>query len=440
MDKADAVPGFSVLPSIIMGFIPALISLFVSPIYVLLSVLLLIFVSIAIVTPEFPIIFALLVAPYLSPIKDTGLILASLSLLSFVSFAFKVVMGKRSYHFEIYDALFLILALFFLIGGIVNNDVSNSLVMVALTLSYVPVSNIIVNRRLADCAVNALIVSSVPITIASLVEYIISLFGDSGFIAKAVFVNNDAYSAFLILALAFTFCFAKEKKNRFKKAAYYAIAVLHFVNIILAWHVGLWLSTFILIFAYLIIRTKKHRKELLLALIILPYFLFLLPETFFAKITELFSLNPAPNELIAGFKSGLDVFFENSMFGVGFGTETPRGNMALSIAMNYGAIVLSIFFIIFVLRLVQLSEYGVYMSGSLLTLISNAAALAVFGLTSLGMMADVFSDVTVYFLFIAIFGILSASLRISKTEYVDRLSYYGDLRSADSSDINVRIY
>ena len=266
-------------------------------------------------------------------------------------------MGKRSYHFEIYDALFLILALFFLIGGIVNNDVSNSLVMVALTLSYVPVSNIIVNRRLADCAVNALIVSSVPITIAALIEYIISLSGDAGFIAKAVFVNNDTYSAFLILALAFTFCFAKEKKNIFKKAAYYAIAVLHFVNIILAWHVGLWLSTFILIFAYLIIRTKKHRKELLLALIILPYFLFLLPETFFAKITELFSLSPAPNELIASFKSGLEIFSDNLMFGVGFGPETPRGNMALSIAMNYGVIVLSIFFIIFVLRLVQLSEY-----------------------------------------------------------------------------------
>ncbi len=439
MDKADAVPGFSVLPSVLMGCIPALIGLFFPPVYVLLSVLLLIFVSIAIVTPEFPIIFVLLIAPYLSPIKDTGAILASLSLLSFVSFAFKVVMGKRSYHFEIYDALFFILASFFLVGGILNNDVANSLVMVALTLAYVPVSNIIVNRRLADCAVNALIVSSLPISIFSLVEYIISLFGDTVFAAKVVFVNTDAYSAFLILALAFTFCFAEEKKNRFKKAAYYAIAALHLVNIILAWHVGLWFATFISIFAYFIIRAKRQRKELLLALIVLPYLFFLLPEVFFVKLSEFLRISPALNELLASFKAGFAVFSDNIFFGVGFGTQTPSANMALSIAINFGAIVLSIFVVIFVLRLVQLSEYGIYMSGSLLSLISNAGALAIFGLFSLGMMADVFSDITVYFLFISIFGILSASLRISKTEYMDRLSYYGDLRSADSSDINVRI-
>lgn len=439
MDKADAVPGIPVLPSVIIGFIPALIGLFVSPLYVLLAVLLLIFVSIAIVTPEFPIIFALLVAPYLSLLKEPGIILASLSLLAFFSFAFKVMIGKRSYNFELYDALFFILAVAFVICGILNKDVLNSLVMLSLTLAYVPVSNIIVNRRLADCAVNALIISSLPISVFSLIKYVISLFSDGDFVPKAPFATEDAYFAFLILALAFSFCYAKEKKNRFKKASYYAIAALHLANIVLAWHIGLWLATFISVFAYLIIRTKRQRKELLLLLIVLPYLLFLLPDAFFAKLSEIFKITPTVNEMLASFKMGFDIFTDNMFFGVGFGTQTPMANMALSIAMNFGVIVLSIFAVIFVLRLVQLSEYGIYMQGSLLSLISKAGALAVFGLLSLGMTADVFSDVTVYYLFISIFAILSASLRISKTEYMDRLSYYGDLRSADSSDINVRI-
>ena len=439
MDKADAVPGFSVVPAVLMGFIPAIAGLFFSPLYVLVFLMLLVFVSIAIVTPEFPIIVALLVAPYLSPIPDTGVILASLSLLSFISFAFKVVMGKRSYHFEVYDALFLLLAAFFLIGGFLNNDVTNSLVMIALTLAYVPVSNIIVNRRLADRAVNALIVSSVPISIFSLTDYIVSLFGDKVFAAKAVFVNTDAYSAFLLLALAFSLCFANEKKNHFKKATYFAISALHLVNIIFAWNVGLCLATAISALAYLVIRTKNQRKELLLLLIALPYLLFLLPESFFEKLSEVLALNPPLNVMIESFKSCFDVLSGNAFFGVGFGTETPAANMALSIAMNFGVIVLSLFAMIFILRLVQLSEYGLYMRSSLLSLISQAGALAIFGLFSLGMTADVFSDITIYFLFISIFGILSASLRISKTEHLERLSYYGDQRSADSSDINVRI-
>ena len=439
MDKADAVPGFSVLLSVVMGFIPALAGLFVPPVYVLLSVVLLVFVSIAIVTPEFPIIFALLVAPYLSPIPDTGIILASLSLLSFVSFAFKVATGKRSYHFEIYDALFLLMSVFFLLSGIVNHDVTNSFVMIALTLSYIPVSNIIVNRRLADCAVNAFIVSSVPISVFSLVQYITAFFGKVDFTARAIFVNTDSYSAFILLAMALSFCFAEEKKNRFKKLAYHAIAFLHFINVIFAWHVGLWLSTLIAVFAYFIIRSKRARKEILLVLIVLPYFLFLLPEAFFAKISEALNISPAINALISGFKGSFKMFLDNAAFGVGFGAETPAVNAMLSIAVNFGAAVLGIFIVIFILRLIQLSEYGVYMRSSLLSLITKAGALAIFGLVSLGMTADVFSDITVYFLFISIFGVLSAALRISKTEYLDRLSYYGDQRSADSSDISVRI-
>ena len=224
-----------------------------------------------------------------------------------------------------------------------------------------------------------------------------------------------------------------------KKATYYAIAVLHLLNIIVTRHIGLWLATFISVFAYLVIRTKRHRKELLLVLIALPYLLFMLPEAFFTKAAEFLGISHSLGEIMSGIKAGFSLIPENLFFGVGFGAQTPMANMALSMAMNFGVIVFSVFIIIFVLRLVQLSEYGVYMSGSLLALISKAGALAVFGLFSLGTTADVFADVTIYFLFIYIFGILSASLRISKTEYMDRLSYYGDLRSADSSDINVRI-
>ena len=439
MDKTDAVPGFSVLPSVVIGFIPALIGLFVSPLYVVSAVAIIVFISIAIVTPEFPIIFALLVAPYLSPIPDTGAALASLSLLSFVSFGFKVIMGKRSYHLEIYDVLFFILSIFFLIGGIVNSDLANAFVMIALTLGYIPVSNIIVNRRLADCAVNALIVSSVPISLFSLIEYFLSLAGKTDFTAKAVFVSSDSYAAFLFLAIAFSFCFAKEKKNRFKKVAYYSISFLHLINIVLAWQIGLWLATLISVLAYLIIRTEKLRKELLIALLVLPYLLFLLPESFFVKISDWLSITPGLNETLASWKTGFELFTDNVMFGLGFGSKTPTANTLLAISLNFGVVVLAAILIIFVIRLIQLSEYGIYMRGSLLALITKAAALAIFGLFSLGMSVDVFSDITVYFLFIYIFGILSASLRISKTEHLDRLSYYGDQRSADSSDINVRI-
>ena len=439
MDKSDAVPGVPILPAAVIGFVPALLGLFIQPLYVLAVVGLAVFVSIAIVTPEFPIIFTFLVAPYLSPIPDTGLVLACLSLLSFISFALKVAMGKRAYNFEIYDALFFILSIFFIIGGAVNNDIANSLVMVALTFAYIPISNIIVNRRLADRAVSALIVSSLPISLFSLVVYILSIFGKAEFDAAVVFASTDSYAAFLFLAFVFSCCFAKEKKNRIKKVVYFAVAVLHFVNIIFAWNIGLWLSTLMSLLAYLIIRTKNQRKEFLLLLLALPYLLFLLPDGFFEKISEFFNITPSFGEMFGEWSVGLEIFRENLLFGVGFGTKTPLANAFLAIGMNFGLVVLAIIVVIFIMRLIQLSEYGIYMRNSLLSLITRAGALAIFGIFAMGMYIDVFSDITIYLIFISIFGILSASLRISKSEYLDHLSYYGDQRSADSSDINIRI-
>lgn len=439
MDKVDSVKGFTILPSVIIGFVPAVIGAFLPPLYVVSAIAVLIFISVAIGTPEFPVIFALLIAPYLSPIPDAGLILASLSLLAFVSFGLKVAIGKRVYRFEIYDALLLLLSILFLVGGIINKDVNNALVMISLTLCYIPASNIIINRRLADCAVNALVVSSVPISVIAIVEYVLSLFGKMEFSAKTIFINGDSYAAFLFLALAFSFCYAKEKKNPFKKTLYFSISALTLVNIILAWQIGLWFTTLVSALAYLVIRSEKIRKEFLLLLIVLPYLFLLLPNSFFADISEFLALSPALNDRFAEWKQGFELFLENSMFGLGFGTETPPANTFLALALNFGVFVFAIVLIIFVFRLIQLSEYGIYMRNSLLALITKAGALAIFGLVSLGMSVDIFSDITIYFLFISVLGILSASLRISRNEYVERLSYYGDQRSADSSDINVRL-
>jgi hypothetical protein len=70
---------------------------------------------------------------------------------------------------------------------------------------------------------------------------------------------------------------------------------------------------------------------------------------------------------------------------------------------------------------------------------TRMSALAVFALICFGTFANVFADITVYYLFFSVFGVLSATLRIAKKEHDDRLGYYGDSRSADSSVIDIRL-
>lgn len=439
MDVVDAVPGFSVLFAVILGVIPAAVGIFVSPLYVLLVIFLLVFFFAAILTPEFPVIFALLIAPYLSPIPDTGLILASLALLSFVSFAAKVATGKRAYHFEIYDALFFLVSVFFFIGGLVNGDVADSLVMLAITLSYVPVSNIIVNRRLADCAVNALIISSLPISIASIIQYAFSFSGKLSFNGQSVFASQDGFAAFLLIATTLSVFFAKEKKAVIKKIFYSFVAALHLANVVFIWKSALWLTLLVSVFAYAVISSKKVRKELLVILLALPYVLLFFTEGMFVWASEFFSITPSASERFELWKAGLEKISENVVFGFGFGSAELGSNAFIALALNFGVPILAILALVFLLRTVQLSAYSAFMSGSLLMILSEGLAMSVFGLFALGAWIDVFSDITIYFLFIMIFGLSSASMRISRHEYLERVDYYKDLRSVDSSDVSVRL-
>ena len=60
-------------------------------------------------------------------------------------------------------------------------------------------------------------------------------------------------------------------------------------------------------------------------------------------------------------------------------------------------------------------------------------------LLMLGWFADVSRDMSVYALFFLVFGMSTASLRISKNEYEDRQRYFGDNRRVDSSDADITL-
>ena len=60
-------------------------------------------------------------------------------------------------------------------------------------------------------------------------------------------------------------------------------------------------------------------------------------------------------------------------------------------------------------------------------------------LIAFGMTEYIWADQMIYYLFWCIFGIGSATLRIAKREHDDRVMYYGDLTTVDSSVIDVKV-
>ncbi len=438
IDKKDSAKGISAFSAVLVGFIPALLTAFVPTLYIILALGAILFIAISFVTPEFTVIFTVLIAPYLSPIPDNGLTLALLAALSTLSFLTKLVIGKRFYKLEIFDIVLFLLMTALAISGFVNNSPASAFTFIALTLGYVLSSNLVINRRLADCVVNALITSGVPIAVMAIVKYIIMLAeGNEGITNSIVFASSDSFGAFLLLCGIFAVYYAKESRG-IKKAAYSAAALLSLFNIILLWKPFVWLSVLILLPAALILKKSRVRKEWLIPLLLLPYLLFLLPKGFFAAISDALSLSPALTETLDLIKSALSLFRENIFVGIG-GEGLYVPNTFLSLALHFGVFCAAIIILMYLLRLVQMSEFSSYVKHSTIAPVAKAGMLACFAIFSIGMAADIFSDITLFYLFSSVFGLVGAALRISKNEHDERIGYYGTVSSDDASDVNVRI-
>ncbi len=437
-DKADGHHGIPVPAAILIGAIPAVVSFFVSPLYVTCAVGLLVFAALSLGTPELPFILTLAAAPYLTLFAHGAEMLAVLSVLSFVSFAFKVLLGKRVYSFCVYDALLLLLSVFIAVSGFVSAELRGTLIMIALTLGYIPASNIIMNRRLADCAVNALIVSSVPVTLLVFFDGVSAIFGGDAQSALPFFTSSASRGAYMLVAALLSLFFALEKKSRVKKAIYSTVFSLNVVGIVLLWHLGIWFAAAVTLIAAFVVRARSIRKELLGALLVLPYLLFLVPEGVFDWISERLWLSPTVSETFAAWEASFASFSEHIFFGTGFGSSAA-GNTLLSFGRSFGLFAVVLLALIVLTCISHYSLFVPYMRNSLLSFTAASSLLSLFALFSFGMSADIFSDVTVYYLFIAVLGIFGAALRISKSDYDARLGYYGDQISADSSVVDVRI-
>ena len=72
-------------------------------------------------------------------------------------------------------------------------------------------------------------------------------------------------------------------------------------------------------------------------------------------------------------------------------------------------------------------------------MISNLSGACLFSLIAFGMVNYIWSDISAYYLFWCIFGIGSASLRVAKRDYDDKVIYYEETSAFDSSVIDIEI-
>ena len=432
----------------ILGIVPAIFGFFFPMEAVVLVLVTTLFVTASFVSPELPFLFTLMLVPYTTLFEYSEELLVAVSLLTLLSFFSKVMLGKRYYSVNISDICIIAFAAVVVIFGVIGGGAAStrvSLVLVALSLNYIPATNIIVNRRLADCAVDAIVFSSLPVAVIAIADYIVNIFGAGRVPSSSVMSSPYILATYLCVVASLVAFSVLGVRGAVKRGIY--IALLPVIALALACTecIPVLIVLPILVVARAILRSRKIPKELLLLLAVLPSLLFLLPSDALSAISSLSPMNTTLVELREGLLRMLKVFSENILVGVGAAdlSDPSSGvplNAILGLGYRFGIVAVVVLCVVCAIRLRQHTVYSVFFKSSQLSVFSNMTTVAMFAMAACGWYCDVFADLGLYCLFFALFGLNTAALRISKNEYEEREWYFKDQNAVDSSAVDIFLH
>ncbi|MBR2432185.1 MAG: hypothetical protein IKB23_04640 [Clostridia bacterium] len=456
-NRADDKKGIPTFVLVTLGVALAVVGFFFPVKYVAAGFLIAIYIFLAFQSPELSMIVTLIVLPYVMLLPYGQYVFVALVAVTVLSFIRKTVNGKRAFFLEVYDVIMLFLVITVVVSCLVMNaEPDFSIVLASVPyLGYLIGGNLTTDRRIADRAMSAIAISTVPADIKAIVRFITS--ASEGELLDAfmhretsVFSSAMAFSVYLTVSAVFCIFFLIEKSEA--RPLFLFVLALDLVALFLA---GCPIAVIVIALCFLAYRLQiksKYGAVASLFLVAVTYLVYLLPdialdyvmignESFVGKDIAMLKLD------------GINVFLDNILLGVGAGSESVTeelsqrgyffssdfGNIFIEIACESGIIALILFVGLLLVRTVHLKEYFLYLRSVRQLRYSVINSVAMFVIISLGIFCAVFSDPVLTFLMWFIFGMGSSILRISKREFDDRYVYFKDQSSFDSSEIIIGI-
>ncbi len=458
-EKGRGLPAFV---GVVVGIVLALLSVFWSFELVILLLGVLLYLFLTVLSPEFSFFSIFLAMPFLSAVEKNGVILAAMVGVTLASYARKVYLGKRVYCFEQYDVVLFTMLGFILLSGVFVKGAASfmsSVVMILLGAGgYILSSNLAANRRMADGLSNAVIVSSVPVAVIALTEAVSKL-ASSGFRAfsgvSATFDKPFILACFMIVSSAFALYLSSVRRSRLAKTLYFIVFILDLAVILLTMSFFAYVAVLVGFLTLLILKIKHASGVIIGILVILPSALFLLPEAELAEIASLSVVRALGiSESVSHFSAVKQMLSDNLFMGVGTGEDafiseilkydpgfaaSSSGSLFLGVACEAGIFSLIALIFILLVRSTHRTVYMPYIKQSQVSKLSSYSTVLLVTLLVYGGFNFIFADMTMYYLFWCVFGLGSATLRVSKQEYDDRVAYFADGSAEDQSSIDIAI-
>ena len=455
----ESTKSFPIFIAMTIAVIPALLSAIIPLWQIVLAIVILICIYIGMASPEFILLSSLLFLPYVRYLPRSEIILSVTVLIAAISFIRKVIYGRRVFHLEQYDILIGVMLLFILISGIFVKGFESfggSVKMIILALGYFLAGNIITNRRLAELSANSIVLSGAVTSLISIGQVIYTVAhrglnitqGDIEF----VIARQDGVAVFLAAAVIFAVGTVNRYSSKWR-IAFVVASMLCLIALSISGELLAITSLVLAAIAYVIIKHNKLPAVLLPVILISSVAVLLLPDFI---LNVIFAFSPSvmsAENLFELWKNSLELTSRNMLIGIGIGAESfvsemaqlgfyghpDSSNLFIELGLEAGILTPLCFTLILITRLKHRSSQYLYVRNSQIGRISNLSGACLIAFLAFGMVNYIWSDVSAYYLFWCVFGIGSASLRVAKRDYDDRVIYYEESSAFDSSVIDIEI-
>ncbi len=470
MQKKNVPRAYAV--SAMLGISFGVLTYFISPVYYILAFGIFLALTLVFRTPELGVLIFVGAIPFSGYFPYPSGLLAFGVLTVGFAYLIKWIRGKRVFKLRLLDKAVLLLAVLFIMGGIVsvggNGSFESAMLYATLLGSYFLIANLLRSNEWVERTWKTFLFSGLAVSVLRITEIFtdttelswvdVGLFSSLGTRITGGFGNPNVYGEYLLMLLPFCFLLLLEQKTAKGKIAASISLLILLICMVNTWSRGAWLGLIVACVLFLLIIDKYSPIYMFGILAVSPIALVILPETVSARFLSIGNFADSSISYRFSVWKGVWRMLNDTYWcgiGVGYssfsaiypafaygGSETVRHthSLYLQVLSELGiAGLLTVIVVLFIF--VQMcfehltktdSVYGKRLTA---TVLSSIVGLLVMGITD-----HIWYDYRIFLAFWVMIALVSAYIRVSTYEKLHHAEHHQNTEVGATLDITFNTF
>ncbi len=317
--------------AVLVGVVLGAFSIAVQPLYYIVAILAVVYVSVVFNKPEISVIITVSTLPFL----PTMLICAEITL-TYIAFFFKVIRGKRSVKFDLLDVFVLIFAVLMLFGGLFSVTPSSSIPPACVFVCFISVYFLIVNLiKTTDLLNKLLSLSIVSFFICSVYGIYQNFFAtpdttwtDEDMFSEietrvvSTFENPNVFGEYLIMLIPVALAFVVMTKSFSQRTFSFVALAASVLALVYTWSRGAWLGCIASLIIFFVIINKNALGMYAFGVLLVPLAIPVLPPSIIDRFASIGNMTDSSTSYrVYIWEASANMIKDYLVSGIGIGTD-----------------------------------------------------------------------------------------------------------------------